>query len=127
MKPLNHKAALPVIILCCFITRLPQLCSPNLLLDGDECLVGIMAKHIYECRELPMFFWGQHYGFPFVECLFILPFYFVLGFNTLAVKLGMLCLWTVGVVWLYKVLCLFSKGNGIIPFLLTLLFIMLPA
>lgn len=116
-----------IIILLCYLSRLPQLLSPYLFLDGDECLVGTMAKHIYIGKELPLFFWGQQYGFSLIECLFILPFYAVLGINTLAIKLAMLSLWTTGVVMLYKVLRLFAGNNLWVPFLLTVLFIFLPA
>ncbi len=127
MKLPGPKITIPIIILWCFITRLPQLCSPNLLLDGDECVVGIMAKHIFEAKELPLFYWGQQYGFTLIECLYILPFYLLLGINALAVKLAMLSLWTTGVMFLYKMLRQLHTGSDWIPFLLVLVFIVHPA
>ena len=30
-------------------------------LDADESIVGLMAMHIAEGREFPVFFYGQHY------------------------------------------------------------------
>jgi len=30
-------------------------------IDGDEAIVGLMAKHISEGREIPTFYYGQHY------------------------------------------------------------------
>jgi hypothetical protein len=106
---------------------LPQLTSPFLGLDGDECVVGLMSKHLYEAKEFPLFFWGQRYGLSIVECLFIVPFYALLGVNALAVKLGMLCLWTLGVVFLYKTLQAISIKHTYTPFLLIAIFIWHPA
>jgi hypothetical protein len=36
----------------CALSRLPQLRSPNLLADGDECVLGLMAKHVAQGKEL---------------------------------------------------------------------------
>jgi hypothetical protein len=30
--------------------------------DGDEAVVGVMAKHMLEGKEFPLVFYGQHYG-----------------------------------------------------------------
>jgi hypothetical protein len=51
----------------CAASRLPQLRSPNLLADGDECVLGLMAKHVAQGKEFPIFFYGQHYAFSPVE------------------------------------------------------------
>jgi len=48
-------------------SRLPQLRSPNLLVDGDESVLGLMAKHLAQRKEFPIFFYGQHYAFSPVE------------------------------------------------------------
>jgi hypothetical protein len=40
LMPLVALAAISV------VSRLPQLQSPNLLVDGDECVLGLMAKHV---------------------------------------------------------------------------------
>ena len=49
------------------VSRLPQLRSPNLLVDGDECVLGLMAKHVAQGKEFPVFFYGQHYALETVE------------------------------------------------------------
>jgi hypothetical protein len=128
-KLMSAKALLQAILLTilCFATRVPQLVSPNLILDGDECVVAIMAKHIMQGKDFPIFFYGQNYGFSLIEVLFIIPFYWVLGISTLAVKLAMLTLWTVGVVFFYKLLTTISSKNPWLPFLITLLLIFTPA
>ncbi len=127
MKYLKGNLAILVIIAMCFVSRIPLLTSPNMLLDGDESIVGLMAKHLYDGQEVPLYFYGQRYGFSLVEEFFILPFYAVMGMTGLAVKLAMLSLWTMGVVFTYKTLLRLNKTGGILPLLLTLLLIVCPA
>jgi hypothetical protein len=111
----------------CIVSRVPELVSSKLLLDGDECVVAIMAKHMMQGRAFSAYFYGQSYGFSLVECLFIIPFYFLFGVTTFSVKMGMLLLWTMGVFYLYKAFTLFNKGDKWLPLLLMLLFIWSPA
>lgn len=83
------------------VTRLPQLLSSNFTLDGDECILGLMAKHIKECKKISVFFYGQNYGFSLVEtgCAAI-GFHFF-GVSDKTLKLSMLFLWSIGCVFLY--------------------------
>ena len=118
---------LAVMVLFCIITRLPQLISPHLLLDPDECITAMMAKKLMQGKDFSLFFWGQQYGLTIIESAIIIPFYWLLGTGTLAVKLAMLSLWTIGVIYLYKFLTLIHKGDNHNPLLLTLLFTCLPA
>jgi hypothetical protein len=83
------------------VSRLPQLLSPNLLLDGDECTLGLMAKHLVQGKEFPIFFWGQHYGLVSVEAAAGALAFLIVGTNALALKLAMLALWTAGVLFLF--------------------------
>ncbi len=115
------------IVFLCLISRIPMLTSPNMLLDGDESIVGLMAKHLYDGKAFPLYFYGQRYGFSLVEELFILPFYATIGMTGLAVKLAMLSLWTIGVVFLYKTLCRINTTYNWLPLALTLIFILAPA
>ena len=116
-----------LLIAACIISRLPELMSPNLLLDGDECVVAIMAKHMMTGKAFSAYFYGQAYGFSLIECLFIIPFYFLFGITTLSVKLAMLALWATGVLFLYKAFRLINKGYSWLPLLLILVFIWSPA
>ena len=34
---------------------------PGVRFDADQAIVGLMAKHISECRAFPVFFYGQSY------------------------------------------------------------------
>lgn len=125
---LLHKIPVPAIIfLLCVATRLSLLTDPGLMLDGDECVVATMAKHAWLGKELPVYFWGQNYGFSLIEVLFILPFYAVIGINTLAVKLAMLCLWGVGVAFLYKAMLQINDHHKILALLFALIIILCPA
>ena len=127
MKPLSPRITIVLIILLCFLTRVPQLISPYLQVDGDEGVIGIMAKYLMQGKDFSLFFWGQNYGFSIVETGFIVPLYLVLGMNTIALKLAMLTLWTIGVVFFYKAMVQVNTGKKQVPLLLTLLLIAAPA
>ena len=87
-----------LIVVACVVTRLPQLVSPNLLLDGDEATLGLMARALADGRELPGVFWGQRYGFSFVEAAAGALAFTLAGTSATALKLAMLALWTTGAV-----------------------------
>lgn len=122
------KYAVLIIALLCLASRMPQLLSENLILDGDEAIVGLMSKHFLELKEIPFFFYGQSYGFSFLEVVTIRLFYSVFGVSELAIKLAMLSLWTTGIIFFYKTLkAIGFKNNPWIPLLITLVFIFSPS
>jgi hypothetical protein len=118
--------AILAIIAVCILTRLPQLFSPNLVLDEDECVVGLMAKHLAEGKGVSAFFWGQAYGFSLIETSIIAVFYRLLGFGDIAVKLAMLSLFIAGVVFFYKAIASLSSSRWL-PLIVAMLFICNPA
>ena len=79
------------------VSRLPQLLSPNLLLDGDECVLGLMAKHVAAGKEFPIFFYGQNYGLASVEAAAGALGFVISGTGPLPLKLAMLGLWSAGI------------------------------
>jgi hypothetical protein len=81
--------------------RLPYLLSPNRLLDGDEAVLGLMAKHTAALSELPLFYWGQAYGFSLPETMAAALAFRVFGMSSLALSLSMLFLFLVGL-WLFE-------------------------
>jgi len=83
------------------LSRLPQLLSPNLLLDGDECTLGLMAKHVAQFKALPIFFYGQHYGFSTIEAGVGAVGIALFGTGPIQLKVAMLALWIVGIVFLF--------------------------
>lgn len=101
---------IPVLLILFALLRLPYLNSDNYILDGDEAVVGLMVKHFAEGTDVPFFFYGQEYGFCFIEVLAATPFYWVMGPTDFALNLGMLSLFTLGVFFLYRIALHFSKN-----------------
>src|SRR5690242_559315 len=120
---------LPVLslILLCFISRLPSLLSPHFILDGDECTLALMAKHMLQGKDIPVFFYGQSYGFSLLETSLVSLAYLLGGINDYSVKLAMLALWTTGIIFFYKTLKAICRGGSPLPLLITILFILTPA
>ncbi len=116
-----------IIITVAIISRLPQLLSPDFMLDGDECIMGIMAKHFVEGRTIPFFFYGQNYGFAFIEVLVISAGYLLFGMSDYVVKLSVFAMWIAGVIFFYKTLLHISNNNKLAALGFTLLFILTPA
>lgn len=115
------------IILLAVISRVPQLLSSHFIVDGDEAIVGLMSKHFIEGKGIPWFFYGQQYGFAFIEVLAISFGYSIAGISDYTVKLSVFALWIAGVIFLYKSLLLISKGNKTAAILGAVLFILSPA
>ncbi len=79
-----------------FLTRLPLLLDEQLIADGDESIVGLMAKHALEGKGWPLFFYGQDYGLSILEVATVSVFFRFKGLSTVALKLAMLVLWGIG-------------------------------
>ena len=60
-----------------------------------------MARHVAQGREIPFFFYGQHYGLSTVEASAGALAFLVAGTGAHPLKFAMLVLWTVGVVCLF--------------------------
>lgn len=43
------------------LIRFDFLWATNFVIDSDEAIVGLMAKHILEGKPIPIFYYGQHY------------------------------------------------------------------
>jgi hypothetical protein len=86
------------------VSRLPQLQSPNLLVDGDESVLGLMAKHVAQGKEFPVFFYGQHYALETFEAGAAALAFALFGVGALTLKLAMLALWTIGVLFWFLAL-----------------------
>jgi len=78
------------------VTRLPQFLGGNLVPDGDEAIVGLMAKHMSEGRGFPLFFYGQRYGLSLFEAGSAAIFFTIFGVSTWGLKAATLLLWSVG-------------------------------
>ena len=117
-----------LLLLVLFLSRLPQLSSELLLIDGDEGIVGMMALNFMKGTGYPYFFASQSYGFTYVEVLFTSAFYSLFDFTAISLKLGILSLWAIGVLFFFKTLEL-KRGNlnKWIPFLFIVCFILFPS
>jgi hypothetical protein len=60
MKPADWCWLLGVIIFGCGM-RFFYLSASHFIIDSDEAIVGLMAKHILETGIIPVFYYGQHY------------------------------------------------------------------
>lgn len=91
------------VILCsCILVRLPHFLSNDFFFDGDEGIVGIMAQDFLLCKGLPLYFYGQNYGFSSVEVLSTAFFIKILGTGIWALRLGGLLLFSIGLTFIWK-------------------------
>lgn len=95
-RPRDAWVAAAVVFVVALLARLPRVMSPWLVLDGDEAVVGLMAKHLLEGREFPVFFYGQSYGFSGLEAAIGAASFALLGVCDWALAFGMAVLWSVG-------------------------------
>lgn len=73
--------------------------------NSDEAMMGLMAKHIAERGEWPIFFYGQSYMGPieaYVSALLV-PF---LGASTFTLRLGLLSFFAIFLISMYYLTCL---------------------
>src|SRR3954471_9393564 len=54
--------------------------------DSDQAIVGLMAKHLSEFREFPLFFYGQPYRLG-VQAWLTVPFFWIGGPTVAMVRL----------------------------------------
>jgi hypothetical protein len=108
------------------LTRLPQFFGAMLFPDGDECIVGLMAKHIIEGKDFPLFFYGhpQPYTLSIFETLPAALFYKLFGLSAISLKAAVLCLWTTG--WIFFVFFLWQACGRRIAVIGGLLLIFAP-
>jgi Dolichyl-phosphate-mannose-protein mannosyltransferase len=66
--------------------RLAILAGPLGEIDGDEAIVGLMARHIAFLGEYPVFYWGQPY-LGSLEAFSAAPLFRLFGYSTLLLKL----------------------------------------
>jgi hypothetical protein len=90
-----------VLVAVTVAARLPQLLSPSLLLDGDECIVGLMGLHVLRGHTLPLFMYGQTYGLALVEAPAAALSFALFGAGAVALKLAMLAIWTTGIAFYF--------------------------
>src|SRR6476620_10679616 len=83
------------------ISRLPQLLTRNLLLEGDECILGLMGMHLAQGREFPIFFYGQKYGLSIVEAPAAALSFTLFGTGAVPLKIAILSVWIAGLAFYF--------------------------
>jgi hypothetical protein len=107
------------------LARLPQLLSPNLLAEGDECLVGIMGIHVARGHDFPLFFYGQKYGLAIVEAPAAALSFAIVGAGPIALKGAILAIWIAGAGFYFRAFArVLGTARG---FWITLLLVLMPA
>lgn len=79
------------------LARLPYLLSDHVYFDGDEAMLGIMGRDLISGRNIPVYFYGQRYGFSFFEVLSVGLFIPFFGSSLASLKLGGMLLFSLGV------------------------------
>lgn len=85
------------------LVRLPHFLSDDFFFDGDEGIIGIMAQDFINGYGLPVFFYGQNYGFSSLEVISTAFFIKLIGTSIWALRLGGLFLFSIGVFYIWKV------------------------
>lgn len=80
------KLILMAILLVALAIRLVFLLDNRFVIDADEAIVGLMAKHIAEGKEFPLFYYGQHY-MGALEAYFAALLFSLIGTTPLALQL----------------------------------------
>ena len=92
----------PLALLVLVALRVPYITSPNFFLDGDESMLGLMAKHLSEGREFSVFPYGVAYGFALLETAPAAIGFWLFGPSPTVLIGSMLALFFVGLVFYEK-------------------------
>ncbi len=102
--------------------RVAILASPLGELDGDEAVVGLMARHIAFLGNRPVFYYNQQY-LGSLEAFTAAPLFKLFGSSTLLLKLVPTA-YSLGFLWLTALIARRLFGDG--PALLTAAYLALP-
>jgi len=95
--------AVGVIIFLNILPRLIYIFNNGFFIDGDEAIFGTMIRDFLNNGHLPLFFYGQNYGFVFFEVLLSSIISFFFGINIFSMKIAMLIFWLMSMVILYYI------------------------
>jgi 4-amino-4-deoxy-L-arabinose transferase-like glycosyltransferase len=102
-----------------FLLRFDFMRAISFTIDGDEAIVGLMGKHILEGRNIPVFYYGQHY-MGSLEAMMASISFLVFGMNSFALQLVPL-VWSLALIPLMYLLgaSVFGARAGVVAALLT--------
>ncbi len=78
MRSRELRLAIVSAILLVIIRSIVPVAYEQLDFDSDQAIVGLMAKHLSELREFPLFFYGQNYMLG-VQAWIAAPFFWIGG------------------------------------------------
>jgi 4-amino-4-deoxy-L-arabinose transferase-like glycosyltransferase len=113
MGPRAFPVGLLALLLVGLALRLAIIASPLGEIDGDEAVVGLMARHIAFVGERPVFYWGQPY-LGSLEAFSAAPLFRVFDSSTFVLKL-VPAAYSLGFLGLSAILArrLFGTGAGL--------------
>src|SRR5919202_1952521 len=113
MGPRAFQIGLLAMLLVGLVLRLAIIASPLGEIDGDEAVVGLMARHIAFVGERPVFYWGQPY-LGSLEAFSAAPLFRVFDSSTFVLKL-VPAAYSLGFLGLSAILArrLFGPGAGL--------------
>src|ERR671932_66528 len=113
MGPRAFQIGLLAMLLAGLVVRLAIMASPLGEIDGDEAVVGLMARHIAFLGERPVFYWGQPY-LGSLEAFSAAPLFRVFDSSTFVLKL-VPAAYSLGFLGLSAILAcrLFGTGAGL--------------
>lgn len=85
LRHMSDRTFLFLTVLAALALRLDFLFASNFVLDGDEAIVGLMAKHILDGQPVPIFYYGQHY-MGSLEAILVSGLFKLFGVSSVAVK-----------------------------------------
>jgi hypothetical protein len=111
-------------IACCLAILLAAAVRLTLILhdwpyvNSDEATVGLMARHILQGRDYPIFLYGQA-SLGSLEAYVGAGVFLVLGQSALALRIGVLLLFVVFLIWLYLLTrLLYTRSLALVTLLL---------
>lgn len=107
------------------VIRLMFLNSNVFFFDGDEAILGVMASDLLKGNP-SLYFYGQTYGFSFIEVLMISLGIKVFGTSMLAIKIPMLLFWLSAVTLVGLTIWEITKKNIFLTFLSISIIILSP-
>lgn len=97
----DDKWFLLLLVLLALVPRLDFLLANNFVVDADEAIVGLMAKHILEGQPIPAFYYGQHYMGSF-EAICVAGLFAIFGVSSWGLKIAPLLFSLLFVVLVYQ-------------------------
>ncbi len=86
----------------CLLVHIPYFLGRHCSFDGDEAILGIMAQDLLHGKNIPVYFYGQQYGFSFFEVIGAAIGIFFFGSTAFALKFGSLLFFSLGITFLFR-------------------------